>query len=151
MIALHSVTNLEYCVFFVYFTIFLLFSSVFRNGWFCGFFFFHKVLAGGSVSALMKAIDCGLFFGRFEKYLNNSSTDLRKGFLCVGGIWGSVQGWENTVENLWKVWTNWVFCFDLNCLQLWMFECVVYCWSFFLTIWENHIYITIWILIWLWR
>lgn len=44
-------------------------------------FFFHKVLAGGSVSALVKAIDCGLFFGRFEKYLNNSSTDLRKGFL----------------------------------------------------------------------
>lgn len=23
--------------------------------------------------------------------------------LSVGGIRGSVQGWENTVENLWKV------------------------------------------------
>lgn len=65
MIALHSVTNLEYCVFFVYFTIFFVFKCL--SEWLVlRIFFFHKVLAGDSVSALMKAIDCGLFFGRFE-------------------------------------------------------------------------------------
>lgn len=69
------------CVFL--FTLpFFVFKCLFRNGWFCGFVFL-KLWLGFPFLHWWKQLSVGISFGRFEKYLNNSSTDLRKGFLWV--------------------------------------------------------------------